>query len=65
MYKNIVLLIVLILAVLYSGAQQPEFIPRQSEPIEFTPFNIILYIVLPVLLIAVFFWYRKSKSKKK
>lgn len=46
-------------------AQQPDLLPPvKTEPIELTPFNIILYIVMPVLIFLIYFWYRKSKRKK-
>ena len=46
-------------------AQQPDLLPPvETEPIELTPFNIILYFVMPVLIFLIYFLYRKSKRKK-
>jgi hypothetical protein len=46
-------------------AQQPDLLPPvQTDPIELTPFNIILYFVMPVLIFVIYFLYRKSKRKK-
>jgi hypothetical protein len=46
-------------------SQAPDGVPYgDPEPLELTPFNIILYIVVPVLLFVVLFLYRKSLKKK-
>jgi hypothetical protein len=46
-------------------AQQPDLLPpAQTDPIELTPFNIILYFVMPMAIFLIYFWYRKSKRKK-
>jgi hypothetical protein len=46
-------------------AQQPDLLPPQhTDPIELTPFNIILYFVMPVLIFVIYYLYRKSKRKK-
>ena len=46
-------------------AQQPDLLPpAQTEPFELTPFNIILYFVMPVVIFVIYYLYRKSKRKK-
>lgn len=46
-------------------AQAPSGIPYgETEPIEFTPFNIILYFVIPFILIVFYFVYRRKQKKK-
>jgi hypothetical protein len=46
-------------------AQQPDLLPPvQTDPIELTPFNIILYFVMPVVIFVIYYLYRKSKRKK-
>jgi hypothetical protein len=35
-----------------------------AEPIEWNLFNIVLFIVLPILLIIIYIWHRKRKNKK-
>jgi len=45
-------------------AQQPGLLPpAQTDPIELTPFNIILYFVIPVVIFVIYYLYRKSKKK--
>jgi hypothetical protein len=64
--KKLSLQICNILAVLIANAQIPDIIPSgEADPIDLTPFNIILYFVLPVLLFIFYLWYRKSKRKNK
>jgi hypothetical protein len=66
MLKKSALQICFILAALVSNAQIPDIIPSgEAEPIDITPFNIILYFVLPVLLFIFYLWYRKSKRRNK
>lgn len=46
-------------------AQAPDIIPYgESEPIEFTVTNIIVYIVLPVLIVIGYLYYRKKQREK-
>lgn len=46
-------------------AQQPDLLPpAQTDPIELTPFNVILYFVMPIAIFVIYFLYRKSKRKK-
>ncbi|TNF43861.1 MAG: hypothetical protein EP310_04015 [Bacteroidetes bacterium] len=62
---KIVLTVIAILKFTFVKAQQPDLLPpAQTEPLELTPFNIILYFVMPVIIFIIFFWYRKSKKKK-
>lgn len=48
-----------------ASAQSPDhYPPTVPETIDFNLFNIILYIILPIALVAVYFWYRRSQEKK-
>lgn len=65
MLKKIGLQILFIFVTVVANAQIPDIIPSgEPEPIELTLFNITLYIVVPILLLVFFLWYRKSKRKK-
>ncbi len=47
-------------------AQSPDmYPPTVPETVDVTLFNIILYIVLPIGLVAAFFLYQRSQKKKK
>ena len=46
-------------------AQVPRDIPTDTGPLEVdSTFDIILYIVLPIVIIIFFFVYRSAKKKK-
>ena len=45
-------------------AQTPTHYPTGSNPMEFTPFNILVYIVFPLLLFVFLFLNRRRKKKK-
>ena len=65
MARKILFLISIISFSLVLFAQAPTGIPRgEQEAVDFDLFNIILLIVLPVLLIIFYFWYRSRKNKK-
>ncbi len=65
MLKKLVLHTTFLFLVINAGAQIPDLIPSgETEPLELTPFNIILYFVVPLILLVFFLWYRKSKRKK-
>jgi membrane protein DedA with SNARE-associated domain len=66
MLKKIVLQIAFLFTAIFAGAQIPDLIPSgETEPIELTPLNIIIYFVLPIVIFLIYFWYRKSKRKNK
>lgn len=66
MPKKTVLYIALFLSTLLTSAQVPYLLPTgETEPLELTLFNVIVYMVLPVLIFIIYFWYRKSKRQKK
>jgi hypothetical protein len=47
-------------------AQTPDhYPPVDPEPVDFSLFNIILYILLPMLLIGGYLLYRRSRKKAK
>ena len=50
--------------VLGLNAQTPDnYPPVDPEPVDFSLFNIILYIFLPLLLIGGYLLYRRSRKK--
>ncbi len=46
-------------------AQTPTHYPTGNDPVRWTPINIIVYIVIPVVLIAGWIIMRRRKTKKK
>jgi hypothetical protein len=66
MLKKTVLQIIILFSGNVANAQIPYLLPSgETEPLELTPFNIILYMVVPILMFIFYFWYRKSKRKNK
>jgi cytochrome bd-type quinol oxidase subunit 2 len=48
-----------------ANAQIPQDIPHQSEPVDFTSgWNILIYIVLPIMMVVYYYWWRKKQRKK-
>jgi len=45
-------------------AQTPTHYPTGKNPVEFTPVNILVYIVFPLLLFAFVILSRRRKKKK-
>jgi heme/copper-type cytochrome/quinol oxidase subunit 2 len=46
-------------------AQTPtNYPPSESEPLDFNTFNIILYIILPILMVVAFFLSRRYFRKR-
>lgn len=49
---------------IWAAAQAPGHVPYgKPEPVVFTPLNIVLLIVLPILMAFVYFYYKKNKRK--
>ena len=66
MFRKLSVIFFMVLVWQLAWAQAPGVIPySESEPIEFTPFNIILYIVSPVLIFVIYFIYRNNQKKKR
>jgi uncharacterized BrkB/YihY/UPF0761 family membrane protein len=66
MKSKIIFILILNLIFGIVRAQQPDLLPPvQTDPIELTPQNIIIYFILPVVIFIIYFWYRKSKRKNK
>ena len=66
MYNKIRISIIIIFFTADSSAQSPEFYPPTvPEQVEITPFNVILYLVVPLLIILAYFLYKKSQNKKR
>ena len=64
-FKKIIFFLTFLLIGMVIFAQAPDFYPPTvPEKIEINIFNIILYIVLPIGLVAVYFWYQRSQKKK-
>lgn len=54
-----------VLAALQSVAQAPSGVPYgQPEPLELNLFNIIVFIVLPLVLIVIYIGFKRKKRKK-
>lgn len=46
-------------------SQIPQDIPNRSKPTDFTdPLNIVLYIVLPVVMVAAYLYWRKRRNNQ-
>ena len=66
MFKKTLLQIILVFTAIVASAQIPDLLPSgDTEPIELTPLNIVIYFVLPIIIFIIYFWYRKSKRKNK
>lgn len=64
MKSKIIITAILTLSFGIARAQQPDLLPpAQTDPIVLTPFNIILYFVVPVVIFVIYYLYRKSKKK--
>lgn len=47
-------------------AQSPQNYPTPGpERVEITPFNVLMFIVLPVLIVVAYIWIRRRSLKKK
>jgi hypothetical protein len=63
--SRITLLLACLLGSFSLLAQVPRDIPSDTGPLEVDgTFDIILYIVLPIIIIIFFFVYRSAKKKK-
>lgn len=60
------LFLILILTPIFVLAQVPKDLPVNSEPVDFgsNPWNYLIYIVIPVVFVAFYIWWRKNKSSK-
>ena len=66
-YKAVLLISFLVSFVTTVEAQTPQGLPKPSDndPIDLSsPFNIIFFIVIPVLAIALYFWLKSRRNKK-
>jgi hypothetical protein len=64
--KNITIIILSLLFYSVTNlAQSPTHYPSGNDPVEFTPVNIIVYIIGPILLVIIYLWYRRYLSNKK
>lgn len=65
MYRKIRYSLLWFMSVTNALAQSPDmYPPTVPETVDVNLFNIILYIVLPIGLVAAFFWYQRSQKKK-
>jgi heme/copper-type cytochrome/quinol oxidase subunit 2 len=63
--KFTALLIFLITAQILVSGQSPDMYPPPvPQPVEVDTFNIILYIVLPVLIVVAYFSYKNWQKKQ-
>lgn len=64
MRSKIIITVILTLSFGITRAQQPDLLPpAQTDPIELTPFNIIVYFIMPAAIFVTYYLYRKSKKK--
>jgi hypothetical protein len=55
----------LILLATAAQAQVPEGIPNDNSKVSIdSTFDILLYIVLPILMVGYFFWWRNKRKKQ-
>ena len=47
-------------------AQVPKDLPVDTEPVDFSsnPWNYLIYIVIPVVFVVFYIWWRKNRSGK-
>ena len=67
MHKKLIIGISLLLSKALTAQTPDLYPPPVPEPVKIDFFNIILYVVLPLLVIVVFLWYRRwirNKNKK-
>jgi len=65
MIKKILASLAGIILMIISYAQTPDMYPPPNpEPIEKTTFNIVLYVVLPIIMVVGYLLYRKSVKKR-
>ncbi|GIV37351.1 MAG: hypothetical protein KatS3mg032_1730 [Cyclobacteriaceae bacterium] len=54
-----------LLLLLFYLLQIPQDIPHQTEPVDFRQWeNILLYLVTPLLLAALYFFYFRKRNKR-
>lgn len=64
--KKLLTISFFLLALIFARAQTPDFYPPvDPEPVQFDLFNIVLYIILPIVLVVGYLLYRRYKKKKK
>lgn len=61
------LYLVLLMSFMSGMAQAPTHYPTGNDPVDFTPVNIFFYIVVPVLFVLLYLWWRRvdRKARKK
>ncbi|MBK9016762.1 MAG: hypothetical protein IPM82_23280 [Saprospiraceae bacterium] len=63
-YFRLNIFLLLILVATHVNAQVPQGIPNDSSKIKIdSPFDIVVYIVLPGLMVGYYFWWRKKYKK--
>lgn len=66
MIKKAILSLYFAILFFYGYSQAPGHVPYgEPEPVEFNLFNIILFIVFPVLMVIFYIYFRKKSNKKK
>jgi uncharacterized membrane protein len=46
-------------------AQSPTHYPTGKDPIDFTPINIFVFIIVPILFVIIYLWWRSAKIKER
>jgi hypothetical protein len=65
MNLKVTTLLILVMAHLFVAAQSPDMYPPPvPKPVDIDIFNIILYIVLPILIVVAYFAYKNWQKKQ-
>jgi len=64
MFKRLFFALILSVTCTTLFAQAPSGVPYgDPEPINLDLFNVILFIVIPILIVITYFWYRRKKKR--
>ena len=64
-YRKTVILFIFLLADIITYAQTPDMYPPPvPQPVEVDVFNIVLYVVLPILIVVAYIAYRRWQNKE-
>jgi hypothetical protein len=65
MNLKVTTLLILVMSHLFVAAQSPDMYPPPvPKPVDIDIFNIILYIVLPILIVVAYFAYKNWQKKQ-
>jgi len=65
MLRKYFFLAVFLIVAIQSMAQAPRGVPYgQPEPLKFDLVNVIVFIVVPILIIFLYFWFKRKNRKR-